>query len=133
MILHDTSYPPLRQIISLMERFAGIRTFASGYVHESGQDTYVSFTADSPDALVRFVVALPLLHLGAKVKNKWHYAQCVWVEVAWDENESVWFILHCKGRTPSMQRKLIREVESSLSNALKSASQAGASVERPEG
>lgn len=121
----------IRPLVRLMNRFPGVRTEFSCAGHEEGQQGYVSFVAESQEALDRLVKALPFLHSkSCLTANHWTWRN-IWIDCCLNARRELGYALRFFGHPLHAQRSLIDEIEKSLSAYLTAdSSRAEASADR---
>jgi hypothetical protein len=108
----------IRLLVRLINRFPGIRSEYSCAGHKEGDEGYVTFSAESQEALSGLVTALPpLTWSGGLLANRFQW-RSITLNVTIAPDGRLRYNLRFAGDPQYVQRRLIGEMEATLAAAL---------------
>lgn len=107
----------IRRLVYLINQFAGVSTVASCAGHKQGDETEIVFIGDSHESVSALIEEMPFWGLRAGFANNQPQSEIIWGTFA-ILKDRLTYTLRIGGSPHSVQRRLIGEVEESLSTSL---------------
>lgn len=118
LIPYEEIDPTIRGLVRLINQFPGLYTTDSCAGHRAGEPCYISVGAETQDAFLNLIRALPFWgHRGGFV-NTMPWINVIWAWVMPGEETALSYVLHLEGHPLHAQRELIGQAEESLRDAL---------------
>ncbi len=113
MIPYEDIDVEVRHLVRLMNQFPGIVTVGSCAGHAEGEETSITFIADSQMLLREMLEALPFWGFRGGFVNNQPQSRVIWI-TAYPEGGRIVYDLRIGGTPRHVQRGVLAEVEAAL-------------------
>jgi len=108
----------IRRLVRLVNEFPGIRTWGSCAGHAEGEEAEIDFVAESQESASLLLSSMPFWEWSAGFVNNQPQYKTIWATVRSNGHGTLSYKLRLAGHPLHVQRVLLGEVESALSDAL---------------
>ncbi len=114
---YESIDPEVRRLVRLINERPGLHTEWSCAGHALGEEAYVSFTADSQDAVAALLGAMPFVGWNAGFAENRPIAKVIWMTLGRADEGRLRYDLRLGGYPEFARKELICEVEHALAQS----------------